>query len=205
MPNGKAHMAFAVGTGTFLLTNLTNAINMNTIHNTGGLNNILSTLAVNIAGFAIGAAIVDLDSVNSFISNKIPGGKKITKIILMVLIILFLATQTKINNIYSLIIPLIIMTIHISSPHRGAFHSWLGVLIYSIYLYMFLPIIIGSFVYGYVSHLFLDILTKSGLKVFYPSEFKIKGFLKSDGMFNTILIIFGNGLFLFSLFLMFGV
>ncbi len=73
--------------------------------------------------------------------------------------------------------------------HRGVFHSlFFGVL---------LSLILGSvnlwagfgFFVGYVSHLFLDCWTKSGVGLFWPFRYRVKGFVRSGGILETVVFV----------------
>ena len=81
------------------------------------------------------------------------------------------------------------------TKHRGFLHSLIAGVIFSL--------VIGAinlwagfgFFVGYVSHLFLDCFTKSGVRLFWPFKFKIKGFVRSGGMIEDIvfvLLLLGN-------------
>ena len=82
-----------------------------------------------------------------------------------------------------------------TTKHRGVLHS----LIVGLILSLVVGIIslwggFGFFV-GYVSHLFLDCLTKSGVELFWPFGWKIKGFVRSGGIVEDIffvLLLLGN-------------
>lgn len=66
--------------------------------------------------------------------------------------------------------------------HRKLIHS----IIFATFLSLAIRIFFGDywapFYIGYLSHLFLDLLTKQGLQVFYPYNFKISGFIKTNGL-----------------------
>ena len=73
--------------------------------------------------------------------------------------------------------------------HRGLIHSlFFGVL---------LSLILGSvslwggfgFFVGYLSHLFLDCWTKSGVKLFWPFRWKVKGFVRSGSWVEDVLFV----------------
>ena len=79
--------------------------------------------------------------------------------------------------------------------HRGVLHSLVAC--------VFLSLVVGSFslwagfgfFVGYISHLFLDCWTVSGIKLFWPFKFKIKGFVKSGGIVEEVvfvLLLLGN-------------
>ena len=73
--------------------------------------------------------------------------------------------------------------------HRGFLHSLI--------VGVFLSLILGSvslwagfgFFVGYLSHLFLDCLTKGGVRLFWPLKFKIKGFVRSGGTLEDVLFV----------------
>ena len=73
--------------------------------------------------------------------------------------------------------------------HRGVLHSLVAGLS--------LSLIIGSvslwagfgFFVGYASHLFLDCLTKGGVRLFWPLKFKIKGFVRSGKIVEQVVFV----------------
>jgi inner membrane protein len=87
------------------------------------------------------------------------------------------------------------------TKHRGIFHSFTFLFVVSAILFMFFKEILLPFALGYSIHLLLDALTVSGVRIFYPSKFKIKGIIKTGKLFEKLLF------FLFSfadLFLVFN-
>lgn len=72
--------------------------------------------------------------------------------------------------------------------HRGILHS----LIIAIFLSLIVNYFVNSlgFFVGYISHLFLDSLTKQGIVLFWPFSFKVKGSLISGGFTDEILFLF---------------
>ncbi|MFH1237898.1 MAG: metal-dependent hydrolase [archaeon] len=81
------------------------------------------------------------------------------------------------------------------TKHRGILHSLIVGLIFS--LIVGIVSLWGGFGFfvGYISHLFLDCLTKSGVKLFWPFSLKIKGFVRSGGVIEQIifvLLLLGN-------------
>ena len=75
------------------------------------------------------------------------------------------------------------------TKHRGVLHS--------LFLGLFLSLVIGAvslwagfgFFVGYISHLFLDCWTKSGVRIFWPLKLKIKGFVRSGGIFEQVVFV----------------
>ncbi len=79
--------------------------------------------------------------------------------------------------------------IHLVTKHRGFFHSLLaGILFSSLVALLNMWAGFGFFV-GYISHLILDCTTKSGIKLFWPFNFKISGFVRSGKMLEDIIFV----------------
>jgi len=90
--------------------------------------------------------------------------------------------------------------------HRGVLHS--------LALALLLSLIVGGFdlwagfgfFVGYVSHLFLDCFTLSGVKLFWPFSFRIRGFVRSgswvEDVFFVLFLLVDLGLVFYYLFLM---
>ncbi len=53
-------------------------------------------------------------------------------------------------------------------PHRTLFHSVFFVFFLGFFVFLFSQVAAVGFFVGYLSHLFLDIFTTSGLKLFWP-------------------------------------
>ena len=73
--------------------------------------------------------------------------------------------------------------------HRGVLHS----LVFG----LLLSLILGSvslwggfgFFVGYVSHLFLDCWTRSGVVLFWPFRYRVRGFVKSGGIVEQVVFV----------------
>ncbi len=79
--------------------------------------------------------------------------------------------------------------------HRGFLHSLTGMTL----LTVLLKTILGSyaalpFLSGYASHLFLDSLTREGLRPFYPSKSWLKGPFKTGGLSEKVFLAILAGL-----------
>ncbi|MEM4703146.1 MAG: metal-dependent hydrolase [Candidatus Pacearchaeota archaeon] len=83
-------------------------------------------------------------------------------------------------------------TINVLFGHRGFFQSLTFVIALVIILLLvnFPKIIVLSFATGYSSHLLLDMLTKTGICVFWPLKTQVKGPLKTGSLTETFLFIF---------------
>lgn len=74
--------------------------------------------------------------------------------------------------------------------HREIFHSLIFFLPLSYVFYIFLgEKYFVLFLIGSVSHILLDSLTKSGVRILYPMKFRIKGFFKTNS-FSEYLLLF---------------
>lgn len=75
--------------------------------------------------------------------------------------------------------------------HRGAIHSIFFAFVFSFLLYPLSNQLGASFFVGYVSHLFLDSLTKRGIMLAWPITTKRFGLiLKSGGLFEIVFFYF---------------
>ena len=84
---------------------------------------------------------------------------------------------------------LVSKTINFIFGHRGIFHTvWIPVLLFLILLLFNVKAIIGiAVLIGYLSHLFLDAITRRGIRPFYPIYNKnINGFIKTNSIFEKI-------------------
>lgn len=92
--------------------------------------------------------------------------------------------------------------INFFTKHRGFFHSLIFLGIFFFLLKLISLEIAYAFLLGYGLHLISDCLTLQGIRLFYPFKFKIRGFIKTGGIFETTLLI---SCLLIILFLMFKV
>ncbi|MBU2576986.1 MAG: metal-dependent hydrolase [Nanoarchaeota archaeon] len=77
----------------------------------------------------------------------------------------------------------------IFTKHRGMLHSlFIGLLLSLVIASISQWAGVGFFV-GYISHLFLDCLTRSGVALFWPFSWKIKGFVKSGGIMEQVVFV----------------
>ncbi len=81
--------------------------------------------------------------------------------------------------------------IHAFTVHREEFHSLLFALIFSLLVFLFSKSIVfaGIFFLFYFLHLFLDSLTKAGIKWFWPLDFVIKGKIKTHSLSEAIIFL----------------
>ena len=76
--------------------------------------------------------------------------------------------------------------------HRGVIHSiWIPVLLFSVLLLLKINIIVGiAVLIGYLSHLFLDMLTNEGIRPFYPLYGRrLKGFIRTNSFLEIIIFL----------------
>jgi inner membrane protein len=85
--------------------------------------------------------------------------------------------------------------IHIFTKHREEFHSLLFAGIFSVIIFLLSKNIAFAeiFFLFYFLHLFLDSITKAGIKWFWPMDFIIRGKIKTYGFLEAIMF------FIFSL------
>lgn len=75
------------------------------------------------------------------------------------------------------------------TKHRGFIHSFTFVLIVYFILILYLPIIANAFLFGYSIHLLADCFTLAGVRLFYPLNFRIRGFIRTGGMLEGIIYV----------------
>lgn len=73
--------------------------------------------------------------------------------------------------------------------HRGVVHSIFFMALIYFFLLGIWRIAALPFLIGYSTHLFLDLLTPRGLRLFWPFKFRIKGFVKSGGLFEIFIFV----------------
>lgn len=125
----------------------------------------------------LGSLFPDVDKMGSLFSKNIPFGKYISGVV------------------------------ESSFTHRGFFHAlWIPFLLlattYSPLATSYLPpsTLYFPFVIGYVSHLFLDALTISGIRPFFPFNIlRIHGAIKTGGWWENVVVVGMGAVFLFVL------
>jgi membrane-bound metal-dependent hydrolase YbcI (DUF457 family) len=75
------------------------------------------------------------------------------------------------------------------TKHRGMIHSFTFLLSVTVILVLFWPVVAFSFFLGYGSHLVADSFTKDGIRPFYPSKKKAKGFVKTGGRIEVGILV----------------
>ena len=156
-----------------------------------------------VAGFStLGALLPDVDLKDS-IPDKIFDRlmASLITIVLMSFIIKFLfnidlyCKIKECGDIFSYIICISIFIVmgYLGSKtsHRSFTHSILGCIIYSAILsYCFNSICLWSFIFAYISHVFLDLFNKKGIAIFYPAKYRFAFKLcDSSGKVNKFLFI----------------
>ena len=75
--------------------------------------------------------------------------------------------------------------------HRNIFHTIYFPIAISFILFVFdLRVLALAVLVGYLSHLFLDLITKRGITLFYPlSKRRVLGFVKVGGIFENLIFL----------------
>lgn len=71
--------------------------------------------------------------------------------------------------------------------HRGFFHSLPALVLFTFIVWKLVPICAFAFFLGYISHLMLDNMNYQGIYWLYPLKYRIKGFTRSNGLFEKFL------------------
>ena len=88
--------------------------------------------------------------------------------------------------------------------HRGFMHSLLFGFLLMVVFSMFSVNVAFGLIVGFLSHLFLDCLTKQGVMLFWPVSTKRIGFfIKSGGLVEDVLFVFLLLLNIFMVFMVF--
>ncbi|MBS3087865.1 metal-dependent hydrolase [Candidatus Pacearchaeota archaeon] len=74
--------------------------------------------------------------------------------------------------------------------HRGMLHSLVGCLVLSTIVAGFNRWAGFGFFVGYLSHLIIDCFTLTGLKLFWPFEFRVCGFIRSGSWVEDVVFVF---------------
>ncbi|MFC1723483.1 metal-dependent hydrolase [Nanoarchaeota archaeon] len=77
--------------------------------------------------------------------------------------------------------------------HRGFFHSFFAIAIFTFLTYGFSGSLLYSvaFLLGYASHILADAFSDGGIMPFHPIlKFKLKGFFKTGSAYEYILLVF---------------
>jgi membrane-bound metal-dependent hydrolase YbcI (DUF457 family) len=87
------------------------------------------------------------------------------------------------------------------TKHRSFFHS----VIFGVSCVIVLSFIVSvhhvlAFSAGFIGHLLLDAITPMGVKPFWPSQVKIKGFVKVGGLLEKLIFVLFIALFVWMIF-----
>ncbi|MBS4537277.1 metal-dependent hydrolase [Clostridium sp. D2Q-11] len=165
------------------------------------LNREIDNFYMIILGTSIGSLMPDIDHPKSRINQKLLKYKnKSYKILFYTIIgmaLLYIYSQTN-DNVF-LLAGVISILIGVSK-HRGFTHSILGMFLFMklgsnlVEKFGYYDIYLGFFI-GYISHLFSDFFTKSGMEIFYPfsENFSFPVGMKTGGALeNAIIFILGS-------------
>jgi len=73
--------------------------------------------------------------------------------------------------------------------HRGVLHSFTFLILITVVLYFYLPIIGLGFLVGYGSHLLADCFTPAGIKPFYPWKKRLRWYIRTGGRIETVVFV----------------
>lgn len=89
---------------------------------------------------------------------------------------------------------LIFKPLQLFTKHRGMIHSFSFVILVSVIIAVFWPILSLGFFLGYSVHLICDSFTKEGIQPFWPLKIRSSGFIRSGGrieetLFFTLILL----------------
>lgn len=181
---GKTHMAIGVGTVTVLLP--TNDIK--TI--IGG-----TTLAL------VGSLIVDIDteqSKGSVFLKEAFGGLILLTILGLILkmkysinVLDYITESKTLTQMFpALGILLVALVIGKITPHRSFTHSLIGLIAYTVPVYMMVGSLYKYFIIGYIAHILADMLNRKEVRILYPSKRGVcLGLCSADGIIDKLLFV----------------
>lgn len=113
--------------------------------------------------------------------------------ILFLIFLLFFAVFPDIDEKRSKVsrkIKFLSIPINFIFKHRGFLHTiYFPLFLFVLFLLMNEKILGVAVLAGYLSHLFLDSLTKSGIRIFRPLKFRFYGFFRTGKFFDYILFL----------------
>jgi len=90
--------------------------------------------------------------------------------------------------------------------HRDFVHSFLFMILIGSFIFLFSKIAFYGFAVGFGLHLIADCFNISGIRIFYPLKFKIKGFVKTNGILEWVIfsvaVIFGGWVLINNIFIL---
>jgi inner membrane protein len=109
----------------------------------------------------------------------------------MVLFLLFsfLPDMDKIGSKISQKFRVVSILIKFFIAHRGLLHSiWMPLTLYLLLFLIKMDVAI-AISFGYLSHILLDALTVQGIKPLWPLKKRLRGFVRSGGLIENIILI----------------
>ena len=73
--------------------------------------------------------------------------------------------------------------------HRGMMHSLLFMVVITTVGYLYLRSYWMGIAIGFFSHLVLDMMNVMGVRLLWPLDFKVRGFLRANGLFEKLFFI----------------
>lgn len=73
--------------------------------------------------------------------------------------------------------------------HRGILHSLTFAIVVSVIVSIFFPVIGFGLFIGFLSHIFMDSLTKEGVRILWPLKFKTRFIIKTGGETDQVLFL----------------
>ncbi|MFC1731650.1 metal-dependent hydrolase [candidate division KSB1 bacterium] len=75
--------------------------------------------------------------------------------------------------------------------HRGIFHSLIGTALFTVLVFAISRSIVYSaaFFIGYISHIIVDSFNKEGTMPLYPIKWRLRGFMKTGGLLESVFFV----------------
>ena len=152
-----------------------------------------SKMPLDLTIAAVSAILPDIDTQGSMLRHKLSkyAGILSLPILLVIGYLLFIHNYF---SLFSLILYTTYLIFAFVGHHRGFTHSLLGFTLFALILFMSDKAIILPAIIGYASHLIADLLTPSGIPIFYPYEKNFKIPIVKTGSLTDLLVGFTFGL-----------
>lgn len=70
--------------------------------------------------------------------------------------------------------------------HRDFFHSFIFMILISGFIFFISEVAFYGFLIGYLIHLIVDCFSVGGVRIFWPAKFRVRGFVKTNGILEWL-------------------
>lgn len=155
-----------------------------------------------VLGGAIGGLLSDVDVRTNAHSGDAAQGRAIDAVLSAVLLVADWMTNGEVRAYYlahlgpqqivGTVLFLLLSVLGALTPHRTFTHSLLGLVLFGGALWFVCAPVVPAFAVGFLSHVVLDMLNKTRVRLFYPARMGFcLGLCRADGLMNEVLLVGG--------------